>query len=395
MEQLILSRLFPLLLFAVLCLTFLLAYVRLSTEVTHRYPTRRGGHGRGPVPTSVPPRPFWPTCHRNASAANVSGFAELPETIQNLLYYRHCRHFPLLLDVPRKCYTPDGTADVFLLLVIKSPPGNHERRQALRTTWAWERQHNGAWIRLVFISGTVGSGFEKQRMNALMALEHRQYGDIIQWDFNDTFQNLTLKQVMFLEWLQRHCPHARFLLNGDDDVFAHTENIVAYLQSLPGNTGDKHLYVGHLLVDDTPIRDAKSKYYVPTQVQESDIFPTICLGGGFLLSGYSAKVMYDMSPAVALLPTDDVYLGMCMDRAGLKASAHVGVQLRGIKIPSAEVDAYDPCYFKDTLIVHRFMPLQNYLMWDQVHDPELRCWTGDAGDHGVNGGGDPDAVMSS
>lgn len=224
-------------------------------------------------------------------------------------------------------------------------------------------------------------------MNALMALEHRQYGDIIQWDFNDTFQNLTLKQVMFLEWLQRRCPHARFLLNGDDDVFAHTENVVEYLQSLPGNTGDKHLYAGHLLVDDAPIRDAKSKYYMPTQVLESDVFPTICLGGGFLLSGYSAKVMYDMSPAVALLPTDDVYLGMCLIRAGLKASAHVGVQLRGIKIPSADVDAYDPCYFKDVLIVHRFMPLQNYLMWDQVHDPELHCWTGDAGD--------PDAVMSS
>ncbi|KAJ8408320.1 hypothetical protein AAFF_G00257340, partial [Aldrovandia affinis] len=68
-------------------------------------------------------------CVRNASAADVEGFSALPGHIQDFLFYRHCRHFPLLLDVPRKCGgTAQGSADVFLLLVIKTSPWNYDRR---------------------------------------------------------------------------------------------------------------------------------------------------------------------------------------------------------------------------------------------------------------------------
>ncbi|XP_039682383.1 N-acetyllactosaminide beta-1,3-N-acetylglucosaminyltransferase 3-like [Perca fluviatilis] len=97
----------------------------------------------------------------------------------------------------------------------------------LRKAWANERLHNGVWIRRIFISGTTGAGFEKERLNKVLELE---YNDIHQWDFSDTFYNLTLKQILFLEWMKGNCPHVCFLLNGDDDdVVANTDNIVEYL----------------------------------------------------------------------------------------------------------------------------------------------------------------------
>ena len=74
-------------------------------------------------------------------------------------------------------------------------------------------------------------------------------------------------QVLFLQWQKTRCTNASFLLNGDDDVFAHTDNMVAYLQS---HNPDQHLFVGHLIHNVGPIRIPWSKYYVPKVVMEED-----------------------------------------------------------------------------------------------------------------------------
>ncbi|XP_034439028.1 N-acetyllactosaminide beta-1,3-N-acetylglucosaminyltransferase 3-like [Hippoglossus hippoglossus] len=315
----------------------------------------------------------FPKCQQNASAGNVEGFGSLPGNIQDFLYHKHCRHFPMILDVPDKCGGADESADVFLLLVIKSIPDNFERREVLRKTWAKERLHNGVQIRRIFISGVTGSGFEKERQNRLLELEQNEYNDILQWDFRDTFYNLTLKQVLFLEWMERNCPKARFLLNGDDDVFANTDNMVEYLQGLRDNDGSKHLFTGYLFQNTRPIRSPGSKYYVPVQVQESDSYPPYCGGGGFLLSGYSAMVIYNMSKSIPFIPIDDVYMGMCFAKAGLGPVHHMGVRTIGMYIPSHKLDEFDPCYYKEILLVHRFLPAGIYLMWQRINDPNLKC----------------------
>ncbi|XP_053178967.1 N-acetyllactosaminide beta-1,3-N-acetylglucosaminyltransferase 3-like [Scomber japonicus] len=315
----------------------------------------------------------WPRCQQNVSAASISGFSSLPGSIKDFLSYRHCRHFPMLLDIPDKCGGVDGSAEVFLFLVIKSSPVNYERREVLRKTWAKERLHNGVWIRRIFISGTMDAGFEKERLNKLLEVEHREYNDILQWDFSDSFYNLTLKQILFLEWMDRNCPNARFLLNGDDDVFANTDNMVEYLQSLKDNNGSKHLFTGHLIQNVGPIRSSGSKYFIPVQVQESNSYPPYCGGGGFLLSGYTALVIYKMSQSINILPIDDVYMGMCLAKAGLGPDSHMGVKTAGLHIPSSTLDGYDPCFYKEVLLVHRFLPAHMYLMWHRIHDPKLKC----------------------
>ncbi|KAI4828753.1 hypothetical protein KUCAC02_022829 [Chaenocephalus aceratus] len=315
----------------------------------------------------------WPACQQNMSAANITGFKTLPQHIQDFLYYRHCRHFPMLLDLPYKCGGADKSAEVFLLLVIKSSPGNYDRREVLRKTWAKERLHNGVWIRRVFISGTTDTGFEKERLNKLLKIEQREYNDIIQWEFHDSFFNLTLKQILFLEWMEQNCPNAHFLLNGDDDVFAHTNNMVEYLQGLKDNDGSKHLFAGHLIYNVGPIRASSSKYYIPVQVQESESYPSYCGGGGFLLSGYTAMVIYKMSRSITILPIDDVYMGMCLAKAGLSPASHMGVKTAGLYMPSRKLDVYDPCFYQDVLLVHRFLSAQLYLMWNILNDPNLEC----------------------
>lgn len=143
--------------------------------------------GRPSPPFRTPPAP----CRPNTSMASLPDFAGQPQHIRDFLLYKHCRDFALLQEVP-----PDKCADpVFLLLVIKSSPSNYERRELVRRTWGRERRILGAQLRRLFLLGTDSNALEARKVNRLLAMEARTHGDILQWDFHDSFFNLTLKQV--------------------------------------------------------------------------------------------------------------------------------------------------------------------------------------------------------
>lgn len=123
--------------------------------------------------------------------AKLPNFMEQPRHVRDFLLHRHCRDFPLLQDVPpAKCAQP-----VFLLLVIKSSPSNYERRELVRRTWGRERRVRGVQLRRLFLVGTAPDPLEARKVNRLLAMEARVHQDILQWDFHDSFFNLTLKQV--------------------------------------------------------------------------------------------------------------------------------------------------------------------------------------------------------
>ncbi|KAM9345064.1 N-acetyllactosaminide beta-1,3-N-acetylglucosaminyltransferase 3-like [Symphorus nematophorus] len=313
----------------------------------------------------------WQRCQQNLSAANIQGFQYLSEKIQNFLYYRHCRHFPMLLDVPDKCGGADESAGVFLLLVIKSPPVNHGCREVLRKTWAAEKSHKEMWIRRIFISGTVSNGLLKERWNNLLKEEQREFNDILQWDFDESLFNLTLKQILFLEWLEKNCPNAQYLLSGDDDVLVNTDNIVAFLEDFTENNRSRHLFTGNLVTNASPIRRVKSKYFIPFQLQSLNSYPPYCGGGGIIMSVDTALVIYRMSHSITIHPIDDVYIGMCLAKAGLTAVSHKGVKIFDWAV--AFKDYSDPCFVKDQLVVHKYLPYHMHIMWQKIHDPNLKC----------------------
>ncbi|XP_054837484.1 N-acetyllactosaminide beta-1,3-N-acetylglucosaminyltransferase 3 [Eublepharis macularius] len=311
-------------------------------------------------------------CRENVSVANISGFVGLPDHIKDFLRYKHCKEFPLLLDMPDKCGGPDKSYNVFLLLAIKSSPGNYERREIIRKTWGQERMYAGVQIRRIFLSGGVANPRDARKLNQLLKIEAEENGDILQWGFHDSFFNLTLKQVLFHSWMEARCPGVRFVFNGDDDVFANTDNIIHYLLDVPG-AGDEHLFVGQLITNVGPIREKWSKYYVPEQVTTSKSYPPYCGGGGLLMSGYTLRTIYKESLGIELFPIDDVYLGMCLQKAGLAPSSHMGIRTVGVRVPSSRLESFDPCYYKELLLVHRFVPYEMLVMWRAIHQRNLIC----------------------
>ncbi|XP_073449419.1 N-acetyllactosaminide beta-1,3-N-acetylglucosaminyltransferase 3-like [Aquarana catesbeiana] len=309
-------------------------------------------------------------CVENSSVQSIDGFSKLPEHIKDFLRYKHCKSFPQILNAPQKCGGRAESKGVFLLLVIKTSPGNYERRAIIRQTWGEENSYNGAHVRRIFLSGTSKDTSEDKYFRQLLKTESKTYGDILQWNFHDTFFNLTLKQFLFHQWLEDNCPGAHFIFNGDDDVFVNTFNVVTYLSELKA---DDHLFVGQLIANVGPIRDSGSKYYVPVQITSSNSYPMYCAGGGILLSRFTAHTIYNKSLEIPLIPIDDVYLGMCLEKAGLVPASHMGMRTVGVHVPSDKLDSFDPCYYRELLMVHRFVPYQMLVMWKAIQDPHLNC----------------------
>ncbi|MBV95706.1 Acetylgalactosaminyl-O-glycosyl-glycoprotein beta-1,3-N-acetylglucosaminyltransferase, partial [Eschrichtius robustus] len=160
------------------------------------------------APVAAPPSSPGPQCLANASANATANFERLATCIQDFLRYLHCRHFPLLWDAPAKCAGGRGT---FLLLA--------------------ERSYGGRTGRRLFRLGAAAreDAERAEGLAAVVALEARDHGGVLQEASADTFLNLTLKHVHLIHWLEARCLHARFLLSGGDDVLVHTANVLRFL----------------------------------------------------------------------------------------------------------------------------------------------------------------------
>lgn len=313
----------------------------------------------------------WSRCREtnlDVLQTNVHDFISYPVLFQDFLQGMNCRTPPVLINQPKKCISGKETGDnrTVLLLAIKSTPGNFERRQAVRETWGREGKYPGALrVHTVFLLGT--SPQDDPDLGPLLSFEARHYGDILQWDFHESLLNLTLKMNMFLQWTLKYCPHVAFVFSGDDDVFVNTPALLSYLQSLEPAKASQ-LYVGHIISTANPLRDPKSKYYIPLSFYDGP-YPAYAGGGGFLISGALLQTLYSVSHVIPFFPIDDVYIGMCFKAVGVSPEAHAGFQTFDVK----EQDRENLCIHKDLILIHQRSPQQMKKLWRGIHSPLLTC----------------------
>lgn len=289
------------------------------------------------------------------------------------------RRFPLLIDQPHKCQgdgAPGGGPD--LLIAVKSVAADFQRRQAVRQTWGAEGRVQGALVRRVFLlgvprgAGTEGAEAEgagtPTHWRALLRAESRAYADILLWAFDDTFFNLTLKEIHFLAWASAYCPNVRFVFKGDSDVFVHVGNL---LQFLAPRDPAQDLLAGDVIVQARPIRARASKYYIPEAVYGLPAYPAYAGGGGFVLSGATLRRLAGACAQVELFPIDDVFLGMCLQRLRLTPESHPAFRTFGIPRPSAapHLHTFDPCFYRELVVVHGLSAADIWLMWHLLHGP--------------------------
>lgn len=292
----------------------------------------------------------------------VKDYNSLPPRFQDFLLHMRCRSYPMIMDQPRVCESKP-----YLLLAVKSLAPHFDRRQAIRESWGRVGVLANRTVATVFLLGNALPVDHFPNLFGMLSHEARLYGDLLQWDYRDSFFNLTLKEVLFLDWFSQRCSDARFVFKGDDDVFVNTWRILDFLHNLP-EIRARDLFIGDVITNAGPHRDRKLKYFIPESVFVGP-YPPYAGGGGFLYSGELALQLHNISQQVALYPIDDVYTGMCLQKLGLVPEKHKGFRTFDID----EKYRGNPCAYKSLMLVHSRTPQEMIKIWAWLSDPELNC----------------------
>ncbi|XP_078525471.1 beta-1,3-galactosyltransferase 5-like isoform X1 [Lissotriton helveticus] len=277
---------------------------------------------------------------------------------------QHVAEFPhlqsynctLLQDRKGHCNTPGGKK--LLLLAVKSHPASHDRRAALRQTWAVEGEVSGYWVKRLFLMAASPSLGHMR----LVKEEIKEFQDILSWDFTESHHNLSLKERCFLEWLHHNCKEAEFIFKGDDDVLVNPKALVNYLATFANLSQTLH---GHLHRGTRPMRTGK--YGVTHSLFPYPEYPKFLSGGGFIMTGDAIPGLYRASIEMPVFPLDDVYLGLLGLAANVTMVHSPRFYTFGLK--------YNICQYKKALVIHQFSSDQLVKIWQEVQggkcDPDV------------------------
>ena len=212
-----------------------------------------------------------------------------------------------------------GSEPILALFHVITNIENFQKRQAIRNLWS-----NDPRMRFVFMIGKSEYTF----VNELVKLESKTYGDIVQENFLDTYENLTLKLIMSFKWVSKYCRNSVYSIKLDDDVVVNLNSLKNYLEK------DKMLMakqtVSCLLVN-TPFvdRNENSKFYVQKSYYDKKLYPNYCSGPAYIYSTDLAHSFFKMSEYINYFKFEDVFFGMLM--SSIKSINSTKINLNNIE----------------------------------------------------------------
>ncbi|RWS29949.1 hypothetical protein B4U80_05135 [Leptotrombidium deliense] len=211
---------------------------------------------------------------------------------------------------------------VLVMFMIKSAINNFEKRDALRRTWAEEKQIDNFILKRTFILGACdySNVIECRRK---LDTESDLNNDLIEVDFKDAYYNNTLKTMHAFKWIITYCPQASFVLFVDDDYYVSPANLIRFLKQILYLNKSKDqikLYAGFVQRNVSPIRDRTSKWYVSWQDYPYSVYPPFINAGAYLISQSALLDMYYASLYVKRFLFDDVYVSFLASKVSIEAT---------------------------------------------------------------------------
>ncbi|XP_068939308.1 beta-1,3-galactosyltransferase 2-like [Petaurus breviceps papuanus] len=271
--------------------------------------------------------------------------------------------YPFLINHPDKC---EGSRDApFLLMLVMTRPQDVVVRQAIRQTWGNETLVPGVVIRRLFVLGLPQPLFA-QELQTLLEEEDREYGDLLQAGFLDTYHNLTLKVLMGLEWMGQSCPTAHYVLKVDTDVFLNPSFLVQQVLQ-PNRPPQPNFITGHIYRNPVPLRTQGHKWYVPLELYSHDKYPDYCGGPGYVMSSSLALRILTVAQRFKAMYVEDVFVGLCLKQLGVKPTpAPPNTFLMSRR-------KYNHCAFHQLVLVHHFQSQELLQIWPKFLTSSSAC----------------------
>ena len=272
-----------------------------------------------------------------------------------------------------------------LLIAIKSGCRNIDRRNAIRQTWGnrnyvrEEHPELNMDARVIFLLGACKKAKnEKNRhsnnniiggFDEIVHVENKEHQDMIQWDFEDTFQNLTVKEVLFLQWQHNHCQGITHIFKGDDDIFMNPHAISKLILEHE-RTSPKKMFTGSVLNGSPRILDWRSKYFCPSDLWPEKSYPPYVSGGGYVFSKEIADKLFLASLNVRIFPIDDAFVGVLLKNIDYKPESVKGFMSWGAK----EEKRNEKCFWHwQVKTFHRKLPNELLAQWKRFQAEMDMC----------------------
>lgn len=260
-------------------------------------------------------------------------------------------------DIANVELCPDLGTNLQLLIFITSAPSHKDARMAIRQTWGHYSQRSD--INTAFL---VGSTKDSQLENDLRD-ENKLYGDLISGRFLDSYNNLTLKTMSLLEWVDNYCNKIKFILKTDDDMFINIPKLLSFIEK---HAKEERTIFGRLAKRWKPVRNDKSKYYVSTSQYQPATFPDFTTGPAYLMTGDAIHDLYTTALGKTYLKLEDVFM--------------TGIVAEDIKVKRTHVNEFfnrrvtmNPCTIKNGISVHMVKFDEQFDLWKKLLDGKTIC----------------------
>lgn len=306
---------------------------------------------------SLPPSPKVPIKTSSTTTTKKSVKAAAADPTQGIptkqIY--ESGHMNEEIDINQIC--PYKGEKLKLLILITSAQTHTEARLAIRQTWG----HFGTRrdVSTAFVLGRTTNA----TISEALTQENMIYGDLIRGHFIDSYNNLTLKTLSSLEWVDQNCPKAKYILKTDDDMFI---NVPKLLQFLDAHAKDKRVIYGRLAKKWKPIRNKKSKYYISTGQFGAAVFPPFTTGPAYVMTSDIVHDLYVTSLEQLYLKLEDVFT------TGIVAQ-HLGVKRVHDNMFLNRRIAFNPCNIRKAISVHMIKPNEQFDLWKKLLDQTTKC----------------------
>ncbi|XP_031732319.1 beta-1,3-galactosyltransferase 2-like [Anarrhichthys ocellatus] len=257
------------------------------------------------------PLNFWTT--RSSSSQSYHNITTSVQDISpdgpSIYFVAYPRQYGFIVDEPHTCWQERP----FLVVMIPVAPHNREARDTIRSTWGKETTVLGRVIGRYFLLGMSKEEDGTATIQEQVLQESQRHHDILQSDFLDSYNNLTIKTMVMFEWLSSHCPNTSYAMKVDSDMFLNVHNLVDMLLKAP-----RHLYMTGMVARGAAVlRDPTSKWFLPVSVFPEFTYPPYALGLGYVFSLDLPKRILEASAHVKAVYIEDVYVGLCMRHLGI------------------------------------------------------------------------------
>lgn len=241
-----------------------------------------------------------------------------------------------------------------IFFVILTQHSRKLQRAVIRRTWATKSKHNTGNIRYMFLLGVSSS--EKENLDVFT--ESKIYGDILVEDFQDTYENLTLKTIMAFKWASLKCRNAKFVMKIDDDMWINYPEVlkITYVYANELNTTIGGKCFQNVEVD----RGCHSKWYVSRMLYAKERYPFFCSGTAYIMSLSLVNKIYEISRNIPYFYLEDVYVGLCMKKLGYNVTNIPGFYNQNATYSMNLCDYKKP----DVITVHKIPPLKIEALWN-------------------------------